>query len=77
MNRNAFTMLELVMVIVVLGILASLAMPRMDRDTRQEAETNILSALRFTQNLALTDNKTDPSDPTWQKELWKLHFELN
>jgi len=73
-NSKAFTMIELVFVIVVLGILASLALPRMERDLRQEAADNVLSAIRYTQHLALIDNKTDPSDGSWQKKLWKISF---
>ena len=67
-------MLELVFVIVVLGIIASLALPRLDRDLRQEAKDNLLSAIRYTQHLALTDDKTNPSDPIWQRKLWKITF---
>lgn len=67
-------MIELVFVIVVLGILAAMALPRMDRDLRQEAADNILSAVRYTQHLALTDDKTDPFDPNWQRKLWTIRF---
>ncbi len=73
-QTKAFTMLELVFVIVVLGILAALALPRMDRDLRQEAKDNLLSAIRYTQHLALNDNKTDPFDATWQSKLWNISF---
>ena len=73
-HKSAFTMLELIMVIVVLGILASLALPRMERDLRQEAGDNILSAIRYTQHLALMDNKTDPDDSNWQQEYWQIRF---
>jgi len=72
--KSAFTMLELVMVIVVLGILAALAIPRMDRDIQQEAADNILSAIRYTQHLALMDDKTDPFDVNWQQKLWMIKF---
>jgi len=73
-HKSAFTMLELIMVIVVLGILASLALPRMERDLRQEAGDNILSAIRYTQHLALMDNKTNPNDVYWQREYWHMRF---
>jgi len=73
-QTKAFTMIELVFVIVVLGILAALALPRMDRDLRQEAADNILSAIRYTQHLALNDDKTDPFDTNWQNELWQIQF---
>ena len=74
MKKPAFTMLELVFVIVVLGILAALAMPRLDRDLKQEATDNILSAIRYTQHLALIDDKTDPTNPNWQANLWNISF---
>ena len=73
-QTKAFTMIELVFVIVVLGILAALAIPRMDRDLRQEAKDNLLSAIRYTQHLALNDDKTDPFDSTWQSKLWNISF---
>ena len=74
MKKPAFTMLELVMVIVVLGILAALAIPRLDRDLRQEAKDNILSAIRYTQHLAMNDDKTVPGT-AWQSNLWKISFQ--
>lgn len=74
MKRKAFTMLELVFAIVVIGIIASLAMPRIDRDIRQEAADNVLSAIRYTQHLALMDDKTNPADPQWQLTLWNIRF---
>jgi prepilin-type N-terminal cleavage/methylation domain-containing protein len=74
-NKSAFTMIELVLVIVVLGILAALAMPRLDRDLRQEAKDNILSAIRYTQHLALNDDKTDPTNNNWQANLWNIAFQ--
>ena len=74
MKHSAFTMIELVLVIVVLGILAALAMPRLERDLRQEAKDNLLSAIRYTQHLALIDDKTDPSDGIWQRKLWMIQF---
>ena len=72
--KPAFTMIELLFVIIVIGILASMAIPRMDRDLRQEAGDNILSAIRYTQNLALNDDKTNPFVNNWQKALWQIRF---
>ena len=70
-------MLELVLVIVVLGILASLAMPRLDRDLKQEAADNILSDIRYTQHLALMDYKHNFSNSNWQKSFWMIGFKCN
>ena len=75
MKRTAFTMIELIFVIVVLGILASLAMGRMDRDLRQEASETILSHIRLAQQLALTDNKhRKDNDGLWQRAYWRFEY---
>jgi prepilin-type N-terminal cleavage/methylation domain-containing protein len=74
MKRNAFTMLELVMVIVIIGILAALAIPRLDRDVKQEAADNLLSAIRYTQHLSLLDDKHKFGQSNWQKSFWTIEF---
>lgn len=73
-QRPAFTMIELVFVIVVLGILAAIAIPRLERDFRQDAADNILSAVRYTQHLALLDNRHKFDKPNWQKSFWTIRF---
>lgn len=70
-------MIELVLVVVVLGILGALALPRLERDVRQEAGDNILSAIRYTQHLALVDDKMDPRYSDWQKSLWAIRFTVS
>jgi len=72
-TKSAFTMIELVFVIVVLGILASLAMGRMDRDLKQEAANTILSHIRLAQQMALIDNKHRSNhDVNWQTAYWQF-----
>lgn len=73
-KKPAFTLLELVFVIVVLGIIAAMAMSRMDRDLKQEAADTILSNIRHTQHLALMDNKHMFNNPNWQQRFWKIMF---
>jgi type II secretory pathway pseudopilin PulG len=69
-------MIELVFVIVILGILASLAMDRMDRDLKQEASETILSHIRLAQQLALRDNKhLSDNNTTWQRAYWQIDFD--
>jgi len=70
----AFSMLELVMAIVVMGILAALAMPRMDRDRTQEAADYILSNIRYTQHMALSDYRQNAQNPNWQRSFWQIQF---
>jgi prepilin-type N-terminal cleavage/methylation domain-containing protein len=73
-KRLAFSMIELIMVIVVLGILSAMAIPNFKNDVRTGARENIYSALQYTRNLALIDNRTDPTDSKWQMELWHIAF---
>jgi prepilin-type N-terminal cleavage/methylation domain-containing protein len=72
--KKAFTMIELVLVIVVLGILAALAMPRIDRDLKQEAADTILSNIRYAQHLALIDYKHMFNNAKWQQRFWHIVF---
>jgi len=74
MKRRAFTMIELVLVIVVIGMLSMLTMPRLERDLKQEAADNILSAIRYTQHLALADDKQSFNEPKWQQKFWHIYF---
>jgi len=75
LKKSAFTMIELVFVIIVLGILASVAMDRTDRDLKQEAAETILSHIRLAQQLALSDNKhRSDNDVRWQKAYWRFEY---
>lgn len=72
--KKAFSLIELVMVIVVVGIIAIVAIPRFQRDNLQEAADQILSHIRYTQQLAMLDNKFKPDDETWYKGMWQIRF---
>ena len=72
--KKAFTLLELVFVIVVIGILSAIIAPSVKRDTLQEAADQIASHIRLTQRLALHDNKFDPTDSSWYKKRWQIFF---
>lgn len=76
MKRFAFTLLELVFVIIVIGILAVLAMPNFSTNPLQQAAEQVASHIRYTQHLAMTDDKFDPNDPTWWRERWQIRFRL-
>jgi len=67
MKRFAFTMIELVFVIVVIGILSAVIVPRMQRDPLTEAAIQLASHIRYTQHLAMVDDKYVPS-PSMSKE---------
>jgi prepilin-type N-terminal cleavage/methylation domain-containing protein len=71
---RAFTLIEVVFVVVVIGILSAVMAPRVKRATIQEAADQIVSHIRYTQQLALNDNKFNPNDPTWYKTRWQIGF---
>ncbi len=73
--KKAFTMIELVFVIVVMGIIAAVALPRFASDNVQEAMDQILSDIRYTQHLALVDNVINPTNASWQSAFWSIQFE--
>lgn len=72
MKRFAFTMLELVFVIIVIGILAVLAMPNFRTNPLQQASEQLASHIRYTQHLAMVDDRFNPSNSQWYSEMWVL-----
>ena len=72
--KKAFTMLELVFVIVVMGILAAAIIPSTRTNPLQEAAIQVLSHIRYTQHLAMVDDKYDASKPDWYRARWQIYF---
>lgn len=63
-NRNAFSFLELVLIVAIVGILAAIAVPRLKFDTlgRYKADTiarKIVTDLRRTRSLAISNAATN------------------
>ena len=56
-------MIELIVIIVVVGILAAVAIPRVERNGLIEAADQLSSHIRYTQQLAMNDNKFNATDP--------------
>ncbi|WP_457596482.1 pilus assembly FimT family protein [Hydrogenimonas sp.] len=73
-NFRAFTLIELIFVIIVLGILSAVFIPRFNDTRIQEAADQLLSHIRYTQHLALIDNKFKNDDANWFKEDWQIRF---
>ena len=71
--KKAFTMLELVVVIVVIGIIAVAALPRINDDHIAEAADQVMSHIRYTQHLAMQDSKVGDGDE-WYKKRWSIFF---
>jgi len=71
---NGFTLIELIFVIIILGVMAAVAIGSVKNNIREDAINNVLAAVRYTQHLALADNKMDPNISNWQKSLWTLEY---
>lgn len=76
MKRFAFTMLELIFVIIVIGILAVLAMPNFKTDPLQQAAEQMAGHIRYTQHLAMIDDKYNDKNSTWFASNWQIWFRI-
>lgn len=65
MKKSAFTMLELVFVIVVAGILAAVFIPRLDRNHIEEASLQIMRHIRYAQHLAMSNDVFNHTNVNW------------
>ena len=74
MKRSAFTLLELVFVLIVIGILAVLAMPNFRGHPLQNAAEQVAAHIRYAQHLAMVDDKYDSTDDTWWMKRWQIRF---
>jgi len=48
--------------------------PQINRNSLVEAADQVAAHIRYTQQLAMNDNKFDPNDPNWFKKLWRIQF---
>jgi len=74
MKRKAFTLLELVMVIVVVGIISVSLLSRKGREPLYEAALQLVNHIRYTQHLALVNDAYSLSDSQWYKGRWQIIF---
>ena len=73
--KKAFTLLELVFVVIIVGIISVAIVPRLHDNSLQKAAEQIMFHLKYTQHLAMMDNRFDPlADPKWFKTRWQLYF---
>jgi len=82
-SHSSFTLLELLVVIVIIGILVSTISFNFAPDNLQLASDNLIKNIRFTQSLALKDDKYQPfpiknnaiennRSKYWFKQWWHL-----
>jgi len=91
MKHRAFTLIELVFVIVIIGILSTIIVSYAKPNDNPayvdglnnyhqatgryaEAAAQLMSHLRYTQHLAMSDNQQKLNDNTWFIKRWQLKF---
>jgi len=74
MKRYAFTMMELVFVIVGIGIMSAVILPRTDRDSSREAALHFAQHIRFAQHLAMVEDPFRNDEQTYFFRRWSLAF---
>ncbi|BCD59954.1 MULTISPECIES: hypothetical protein [unclassified Nitratiruptor] len=72
--RKSFTLYELILVIVIIGILSSFIIPRLQTNPVVSLANQLIEHIRYTQHLAMADQKFDPYNPEWYKERWQIRF---
>jgi len=72
--KKAFTLIELVFVIVVIGILSAVLIPKTQSNSLREAAIQVVSNIQYTQHLAMVDDKFDASDVNWYRKRWQMKF---
>jgi prepilin-type N-terminal cleavage/methylation domain-containing protein len=73
--KRGFTLIELIFVIIIIGILSAVLAPKFDRPTLRQAANQIVSHIRYTQHLAMVDNKFNPTDKWWFRKRWRIYFD--
>jgi Tfp pilus assembly protein FimT len=67
-------MIELIIIIVVVGILSVVVMPRMEKDSLRDAANQVLRHIRYAQHLAMVDDVYNDQDTNWYRDMWKITF---
>ncbi len=71
--KKAFTMIELVFVIVIIGIIAAVIVPNTRTNPVAENAIELVSNIRYAQHLAMVDDKFG-SNTNWMRERWQIAF---
>ncbi len=78
--KKAFSIIELIFVLVVIGILSAIILPSTKTNPLDEVAIQLLSHIQYTQHLAMSDdrynaNRKNSDDAViWYKERWQLVF---
>ena len=70
LRKQAFTMIELIIVIVVVGILAAVMIPKTDTEPARDAANQLSRHIQYAQHLAMVDDVYKDTDPKWPSYRW-------
>ncbi len=70
----AFTLIELVFVIVIAGLLAAIIAPRFAQNKPLAAAQQLAAHIRYAQHLALTHDRFNATRSDWQRTWWIVEF---
>jgi len=74
--KKAFTMIEFVFVIVIIGIIASTVIPSFKSNTIHEEVIKFIADVRYTQHLGMINDTFDSTNPDWQKQSYCMNIDL-
>lgn len=66
MTKKAFTVLELLFIVVIMGVLSMVASPYFREDKLALATYQTLEHIRYTQHLAMINHRFDPKDANYK-----------
>jgi len=72
--KKAFTMLEFLIVLLIIGILSVAIVPSMKSNKLREAAVQVVSHIKYTQHLAMVDDQFDTTTTDWYKKRWQIIF---
>ncbi|MGE4294852.1 MAG: Tfp pilus assembly protein FimT/FimU [Campylobacterales bacterium] len=76
--RRGFTVIEIIFVVTIVAILIGIAAPRLlEKDDLSLAADQVIGHIRYTQHLALMDDRFDPNDARWFESRWQIYFHSN
>ena len=72
--KKSFTIIELIIVLLIISILVAVIIPRINSNKLLEAATQVVNHIRYTQHLALVDDKYNPNLTHWYRQRWQIAF---